>query len=395
MARVKTLVKLSVLGVITLGALALWRIRKSPQPEEYPDVGSDLESRVETFTTEDGVALRLKHYVNRGGQPVLMAHGFLGNGLEFDLPHPEHNLAVYLAKRGYDVWISSFRGCGRKPYTCEATGWDHSVDHLAALDAPALVKGVAESTGRLPIWIGHSMGGIVLYLYLQGIKLESSDGGFKVAIDRGLAEERNRSIAGGITIGSPSSLHFGGGDWIARLSRLPLFERTVASLIRLLKRMNDSSPRLPITEFSAFVSRFPRVGRVLAMRGPIAMGLYYTENVDPDVGYSLIKHASDSVSTRMTIQILALGVDPDLKCYNGECNFNRNMGLITAPLFFITGTEDFAGSDNIREHGYGQVSSLVKDYRCFDGYGHCDLVMGKRVQEEVYPVIMEWIERLP
>lgn len=119
------------------------------------------------------------------------------------------------------------------------------------------------------------------------------------------------------------------------------------------------------------------------------------ENVDPDVGYSLLKWASDNVTTLMTAQIAELGLDPDFRDYNGECNYNQNMKLITAPLFFITGTEDFAGAENIQQHGYGQVSSEIKRFECYRGYGHTDLVMGKRVYEEVYPVILEFIEGLP
>ena len=386
--------KYSVIAAASLGAMAAWRLSREPLPEEDPACVSHLQSRVEGFTTEDGVTLRLKRYVNEGAQPILFAHGFNGNGLEFDLPHPKHNLALYLADRGYDVWISSFRGCGREPYRCGVGDWKHSVDHLAALDAPALVKGVGEKTGRKPIWIGHSMGGIVLYMYLQGVRPLDGGGDLRVITDPDLARERNDSLLGGITIGSPPGLHCGGGDWIAKLERVPSLDKISDFLAGFLKGAGSTHPKVPISRLGTFVERFPRLGRLLAMHGLIAILLYNAKNVDPDVGYSLLKHASDNVTTLMTAQIISLADDPDFKGYNGECNYTADMDRITAPLFFITGTEDFVGPDNVREYGYGRVSSTMKRFENYQGYGHTDLVMGKRVYDEIYPDILDWIESL-
>lgn len=386
--------KLAILVVSSLGAFALWRLHDSPLPQEELDFDADFESSVETLHTEDGVALKLKRYVNEGGQPILLAHGFLGNGLEFDLPHRKHNLALYLAERGYDVWISSFRGCGRGSCTCEINDWGHSVDHLAALDATALVEGVAAATGKPPIWIGHSMGGIVLYLYLLGAQVETANGGFKVTIDPDIAAERNRSILGGITIGSPPAFHHGGAVWLDRLLSLPFSDVNNKLLIRYFDFLNAISPKLPVSLFGDFVARFPRLGRVMAKKSPFATALYNTDNVDADVGYSLLRLASDNVSARMTNQILFLAGDPDLKDYNGECNYTANMHTITTPLFFITGTKDFVGAENVREYGYERVASDRKRFKEYQDYGHTDLVMGKRVYEEVYPDILEWVEGL-
>lgn len=44
--------------------------------------------------------------------------------------------------------------------------------------------------------------------------------------------------------------------------------------------------------------------------------------------------------------------------------------------------------------GYERACSEVRQFELLDGYGHTDLVMGKRVADEVYPVILSWIEGL-
>ena len=89
--------KLTILTAASLGAVAAWRLTKAAPPQEDLSCLDCMDNRVETIHTRDGVALRLKRYVNDGAQPILLAHGFLGNGLEFDLPHRRHNLALYLA----------------------------------------------------------------------------------------------------------------------------------------------------------------------------------------------------------------------------------------------------------------------------------------------------------
>lgn len=216
----------------------------------------------------------------------------------------------------------------------------------------------------------------------------------RVSADPDLAAERNRFLAGGIVIGSPPGLHHGGGDWIASLSRLPFFKAGTRSLIRYLQALDRFSPCIDFGRLGDLSAHHPRLGRFLAVHGPIAMALYNAKNVDPDVGYNLLKQASDKVTARMTIQIVRLGIDPDFKSFHGEWNYTQNMNRITAPMFFITGTRDFAGPENLREQGYERISSAVKDYRCYPEYGHTDLVMGKRVYEEVFPDILDWIRKL-
>lgn len=151
--------------------------------------------------TPDGVTLRVKRYANPGGQPVLFCHGFNGNGFEFDLPREGYNMAVYLARRGFDVWISSFRGCGVEPYLCDGGDWSHSIDTLAILDAPTLVDGIIAETGKQPFWIGHSMGGMVLYMYLQGVRFEGDPADCHVVSDPEVLAERHAKLKGGIAIG--------------------------------------------------------------------------------------------------------------------------------------------------------------------------------------------------
>ncbi len=384
-----------ILGSLaSLGAFAAYRFLSTPPPQEHHNIQEGLDVNLESVYTMDGMILRLKRYIRMGAPPVILAHGFHGNGMEFDLPRRGRNLAVFLAKNGYDIWIANFRGCGRYPWLSQGGSWRHSLDHLAALDVPALVEGVTEITGRKPVWIGHSMGGTLLYMYLQGVMMLSENGDLRVVTDPELARVRNRSILGGVTIASPAAFHLEGEGWVGRLSLLPLFRFNLELLNKYMRWLDAFYPRLPLgLAISGFFAQHPRLGRMAAM-SPLSEVIYRRGNVDADTAFSLIKWAGDNVSNRMFIQLTDALLNGELMDYHRVYSYTANMDRVNAPLFFVTGGEDFAGPNNIYEHAYCKVSSEMKRFECFPGYGHTDLVMGKWAERDVYPSILEWTEKI-
>jgi pimeloyl-ACP methyl ester carboxylesterase len=263
--------------------------------------------------------------------------GFSGNALEFDLPHRESNLAFFLAECGYDVWVSSFRGCGRHPILSDGGGWSHSIDHLAALDAPALVEGVIEITEKRPIWIGHSMGGMVLYMYLQGVTLIRSNGDLRVVPDLEPVRKRNQAILGGVAIGSPPAFHWDSNSFFGKLSHSPFYRRGLQLLNQYLLYMNEFSPMVPLGRaVSCFAARYPRAGRALAL-GPLSIFLYNRRNVDADAAYSLLKWAADNVSSRMAIQLLNGVLEGHFKDYHRDYDYTENMHRVTVHSFSSPG----------------------------------------------------------
>lgn len=153
--------------------------------------------------TEDGASLGLKHYrpeneaaFNTGRQPVLLMPGVLANFSYLDTHTPEgrsypvklpdvlpdwakgdsrvksdpmklDSMAYYLYHRGYDVWLANYRGQGRAPNRSWGW-WNADIDHYGIFDVKAVVMKVRELTGKRPVYIGHSMGGTMAYIYLEG-----------------------------------------------------------------------------------------------------------------------------------------------------------------------------------------------------------------------------------
>ena len=374
----------------------VYRGLRTPEPGADQEVAADLSVERHVFTTDDGVELAVKRYANPRGTPVLFCHGFDGNGFEFDLPRQGKNMAVYLARRGYDVWISSFRGCGVEPFISRCD-WQHSIDTLAVMDAPALVEGVTGVTGKRPFWIGHSMGGMVLYMYLQGVRFE---GEHRVVSDPELVERRNRSLAGGIAIASPPAF------WWPRFH--PFHIATESSIgrgilglaILQMRARGKLFPHVRVGKgLKALVFNRPRAIKALS-RSPLGILLYCRRNTDSETTTSLVKWAGDDVSARMFIQLMDGIWNLNFRQYfpltyrEEPYDYTMNMHLITLPMLFITGEKDFASYQAIRRYGYDRISSAKKDFMTFPGYGHTDLVMGKTVEQEVYPVVADWIARV-
>jgi cholesterol oxidase len=115
-------------------------------PEGPPRPSRQLrtaEPEVYRITTDDDVYLRLTRY--RGGEkgPVILAHGLGVSGKIFSTDMIDTNLVEFLYERDYDVWQFDFRASIDLP----ASGNHFSADDIAKYDYPAAEKFVREKTG--------------------------------------------------------------------------------------------------------------------------------------------------------------------------------------------------------------------------------------------------------
>lgn len=115
-----------------------------------------------TVRAEDGVELALYHArpaIPRPAPPLLMVHGTFSNRTFF-LGAGDRGLGRWLCDRGLDVWVAELRGHGRSGEAGRRNSWHFET--WIRQDAPALVRGVLEATGRdRLVWLGHSAGGVI------------------------------------------------------------------------------------------------------------------------------------------------------------------------------------------------------------------------------------------
>lgn len=367
---------------------------KTPLPGQDQDVSAGLEVEKHEFTTEDGLTLRLKRYVEKGGTPVLLCHGFGSSGMGYDIAREGRNVSAYLARNGFDVWISSFRGCGREPYDSEGGDWWHSVDHLGIYDVPALVNGISRVTGKKPFCMGHSMGGIALYIYLQGARFDEKG---RVVSDPELVEEHNGRLLGAMTICSPSRVLLRHPVHAAYKSALG--RASLVTYIRIMRALEIVSHRVRAAgTIERLFGRHPRAMKAFS-RMPVHSLLLCRRNTDSETTTWCCKWTYSDYSTGMTIQFMEAILNNELRELvpggnrRSPYSYSQNMEQISVPIFFLAGSEDFADTEGVRS-GYDTVSSGLKKFEVMPGYGHTDMLMGKNVEKDVYPLIVEWIREV-
>lgn len=114
---------------------------------------------------------------------ALCCPGLACNGRIFHL-REDVSFARGLQERGYEVWILHPRGTGpsERPLGKGEWGYGHS-DYLK--DGIAALRYVYHEAGEAPLWVGHSMGGLI---------------GYEVA---GIAPHKLRGL---VTLGTPTDL---------------------------------------------------------------------------------------------------------------------------------------------------------------------------------------------
>lgn len=96
---------------------------------------------------------------SKGKQPIVLVHGsFTNRG--FWLSSQGIGLARHLVEAGFDIWLMEMRGHGLSPRNQAYK--NNSLEQYALSDVPAINEFVIEKTGLKPVWLGHSMGGVLI-----------------------------------------------------------------------------------------------------------------------------------------------------------------------------------------------------------------------------------------
>ena len=136
---------------------------------EEPFAKAPDQKRLQRFYVETDDGWHLPIYFlplqpHGSGEPVLLAHGLGLNhhSLQYD---QEHSLAWRLQEAGFSVFLLSHRGDHGAMPPSEAQAWDF--DNIATQDAPAAIDAILARTGFMKLhWVGHGLGGQLLYGYL-------------------------------------------------------------------------------------------------------------------------------------------------------------------------------------------------------------------------------------
>jgi pimeloyl-ACP methyl ester carboxylesterase len=320
------------------------------------------EAHLELVRTADGWELALVEYRAKPpakGRPVLLLHGVAANSRNLDID-AEHSLARWLASQGRDAWTLSLRATGDSDFPDPAKGRrsDFTFETYWQQDLPAAIHRVRERTGADAIdFVGHSMGGMLLYAYLA---------------------EGGQGVANAVALASPTRLDWGVGF-------LPLLEAGTALL-------GDAVPVMASAHFTVdFHGSF---------RGePVETLLYTHENTSDQTWKRLIGNGLADVRGTVARHLLAMIRSGKFDSTDGTLDYRKDMGRIRVPVLVVAGKADRLAVTPAVKDGYRALGG-PKEWLLLgqeDGeqadYGHMDLVTGDRAPTEVWPRVLEFLDR--
>lgn len=298
--------------------------------------------------TADGWDLELRHFPNEG-PPVLLMHGMGTNHYNWDYAE-EISLASYLQSRGWDVWVASVRGDMGSTAPARRGASTYSFDDIANYDVPAIVDTVlTQSPHEQLYWVGHSMGGMLLY----------------TALTRDPAP-----IAAGVSIASP-----------ATFAEQEQVHQVASTASRLIPAYGTTQSRATYAAIDA-VFEF----------NPMVQLLSNPENLDLELAQGLADVGLGDVSRGMVKQVHVWLSSGDFVTMEGQ----PWLTPVSVPVLVLGGSVDrVAPPANVSAacevlplcefRLLGTASGLSTEY------GHIDPVVGVTARIEVYPQVHQWL----
>ncbi len=349
---------LSLLGVLLLLALAVTAysaVLASLYPENL------RTGEVTRITTADLWKLRVCRYRKPDctGEPILFVHGLNANQNNFTNP-AGGCLVDFFAARGYDCWTVDLRGTRSSQAPFGKTTRDITVDDYVYHDVPAAIEHVCRETGRESLhYVGHSLGGFLLYAY------SLTAGG--------------RRIASGTTLGSP------------------------VSFVKALKLVPPPLRWLAVN--------LPWVGgEFIRLAVPIARAMGASIDVFPinqaNLPFNMTNQdlytMLDDPSSGVHEQIFGWAERGEIAFKKGAFNFTEKLPELDVPVLAIFGKSDPFIDAEEGAALFDQLQSpdkkllvLSRATGCVEDYNHCDLAFSREAEKEVFTPIAEWMAAHP
>jgi pimeloyl-ACP methyl ester carboxylesterase len=328
--------------------------------------------------TRDGWRLGVRHYrpehPDPGKLPVILCHGLGLNATFWTIT--DNHLPAQLAARGYEVYLFDIRGSGengklgtndrlnrvlRGTPLRERGESSWTVDDLVRFDMPAILDYVQRETGKSQVnWIGHSLGGMMIFPFLE------------------LSTEPER-IANFVGMGSTIIQ-----------ARTPQSEMLRANwAIRSLLSV-ASAGRLgrPLTYV-----RMPGLGMIDRF--------YYTaENVDPSTISRFYGYALEDPGPGALRQFTPYLKHGHLLSADKRIDYSARLGEVSVPTLMVAGAKDLISDVPSTRMTFDALGSADKALVVFGkanghvaDYGHCDLAWSRYAPREVFSVVIDWLDR--
>lgn len=350
---VATVAVAAVLVVVVALAYFVYLQSRYPEPTRADEI--------HIVETRDGWKLRLHRRLPAGrvGEPVFFMHSLASNHLNFEVP-PGHSIVDYLSAAGYDCWTFDSRACRDAIPPSRRNRYRATVDEILQFDIPAALDTIRRVTGYSQVhWVGHSMGGMLLYAY--DIAFEA------------------KGIASGVTYGAPPGF----------------------------KGYRHTSHTLLVQLDKIFFPVLSGIFRGLApyydiWRPKVRLVPINWDNVHPKMRAREIFHAAEMPLPGIGAQMDYWASGNPWTVCNGRVDVGNNLHRLRTPLLAI-----FAGSDPFISHERAKTffeaienpdKKMIYLSRATGGsanYNHVEIVFATESEREVFQPTLEWIQAHP
>jgi cholesterol oxidase len=331
---------------------------------------------VHFFVTSDGVRLRLTRYEGGEKGPVVLSHGLGVSSLIFSIDTIETNLVEFLVASGYDVWLLDYRASIELP----ASQSQFTGDEVALRDYPAAVSEVLERTGAPAVdMVVHCFGATTFFM----------------AMLAGLRGVRSALVSQiGPHVLAPALTRLKSGLHTPDLLRALGFESLTAAASQQAdwpERLYDAALRLwPVPAGEQCTSATCR--RISFLYAP----LYEHDQLDAATHGAL--HEMFGVANVASFDHLALLVRRRaLVDSAGRDVYMPHFDRLRIPITFLHGAENacFLPESTATSFDVLRAANGTALYRrqLISGYGHIDCIFGRNAARDVYPFVLEHLER--
>lgn len=363
----KSLSWMNRLVFATAFACATFAVTSPARAERSWQMGS---SEAFVAVTSDGWVLPVYRYSpriqvhGRSQPPVVLCHGMGANRFNLAQTGPA-NLATWLASRGRDVFVIELRGSGRSvdltPGSDSPSMWKFDFDSYREKDIPAILSRIREITGSSEVdWVGHSMGGMLLY------SIAGQDLGFS----------GNVKIRRGVAVASPGMIH-----------DLPL-------RLNVMLHLADWFPSEQLPNrwwLRTIIQLYPH----LVPENEPSLG--FKDNYDPAFVPQFVANVGSDLSRSLVQQVRSWYGRGGIFSRDGKVNYTAALRASGVPIRFIGANRDHIGSIASIEkawNSHGGEKDMVILGKEFGGrrdYGHTDIVAGKFAVTDTFPLVDSWI----
>ena len=326
------------------------------------------------FNTSDDTLLRLTRY--RGGSkgPVILSHGLGVSSLIFSIDTIDTNLLEYLFAHGYDCWLLDYRASIELP----SSSTQFTADDVANEDYPAAVAKVREVTGAPSVqMMVHCWGSTTFFMaMLAGLQ--------------GVRSAACSQIATHIVAPTLNKIRTG--------LHLPEFldQVGIKSLTAYVDTHADWQNRLYDRALELYpvgqTCNSPVCKRITFMYAP----LYQHETLNEATHDAL--HEMFGIANMDAFEGLALMTRVGhLVDAEGQEVYLPHLDRLAIPITFIHGALNQCFLPESTEITYKLLGEKngkeLYTRHVIPGYGHIDSIYGKNAVNDVYPYVLEHLEK--